>query len=370
MARHRGRGACSSPAPRYLAHSHHPHPDPDTPEAWSRPQTRVSTQRIGQVISYNQSPDLPFDRSINPYRGCEHGCIYCFARPSHAWLDLSPGLDFETRIIARPDAPRRLAEILRSPRYECRPIVIGTNTDCYQPIEKRLGITRNLLEVLAEHRHPVSLLTKSNLVQRDMDLLAEMAKDGLASVMVSVTTLDSELKRRLEPRTPSGARRLDTVRALSEAGIPTGVLLAPVIPALNDHEIEAIARVSAEAGASSLSWVLLRLPHEVAPLFRDWLAEHYPDRAGKIMGMIQASRGGRDYDHRWGRRLRGEGPFAELLARRIQLACRRHGLDHDTRPRLETGLFRVPGRSGDQFTLFPQPAGSDSSLNSSGPNQK
>lgn len=346
----RGRGACSSPTPRYFQYSRAP--EPGEGESDGRPETRVSKQKIGQVISYNQSPDLPFDRSINPYRGCEHGCIYCFARPTHAWLDLSPGLDFETRILARPDAPERLAETLRSPRYQCRPIVIGTNTDCYQPAERRLGITRRILEVLAEHRHPVSVLTKSSLVQRDSDVLADMAREGLASVMVSVTTLDDELKRGLEPRTPSGRQRLETVNALATAGVPTGVLLAPVIPALNEHEIETIVEASADAGARSLSWVLLRLPHEVAGMFREWLEVHYPDRAGRVMARVQDSRGGKDYDSRWGRRLRGQGPYARLIADRVRLACRKHGLDALDRPGLTTEHFRVPRRSGDQLRLF------------------
>ena len=344
-----GRGTARNPANRYQAHQHAS--DPGQVPAKS-PQTSVRPMPVRRVISYNDSPDLPFDRSINPYRGCEHGCIYCFARPSHAWLDLSPGLDFETRIMARPDAPARLAEELRHPKYYCAPVVIGSNTDCYQPAERSQHITRRVLETLAEHRHPLSVLTKSRLIARDADLLAEMAADQLASAMVSVTTLDNGLKRRLEPRTPSGSQRLATVRALTDAGVPVGVLLAPVIPMINDHEIEDIVAASAAAGAVSLSWVLLRLPHEVGPLFRDWLDEHYPDRADRVMARIRDSRGGRDYDSRWGSRLRGEGEYARLIAERIRLACRRHGLDDLQRPALDPSQFRVPVRSGDQLGLF------------------
>lgn len=350
--RAKGRGATISPQPRYQATRHERVDDGWWQEDEPAPGTQVMPDPARRVITRNQSPDVPFDRTINPYRGCEHGCIYCFARPTHAWLDLSPGLDFEIRLFAKRDAARVLEEELRAPGYRCAPVVLGANTDCYQPIEKRFGITRDVLSVLRDFNHPVSILTKSSLILRDLDILSELAERRLVNVMVSVTTLDEDLKRRLEPRTPSGRRRVATVRALREAGIPVGVLVAPVIPMLNDAEIEAIIEAAADAGADSVNWVLLRLPHELPDLFRDWLATHYPDRAERIMNRIREARGGRDYDSRFGARMRGKGPYVELLSHRFTLACRRTGLADRAIPPLDTGRFRVPTRSGDQLGLF------------------
>jgi len=347
-----GRGACSSPAPRFAHRRCEPVADGWWQDAEPAPATRVHADPVRRIISYNTSPDVPFDRSINPYRGCEHGCVYCFARPSHAYLELSPGLDFETELFARHEAPQRLIEALRVPGYRCAPIVLGANTDCYQPIEKRCRITRGLLEVLAEHRHPVSILTKSSLVLRDLDVLGALARDNLAHVAVSITTLDDALKRRLEPRASSGRRRLDTVRALSDAGIPVSVLLAPVIPMLNDMEIERIVVAAAEAGAASLGWVLLRLPHELAAMFRTWLEVHYPDRAARVMNRVRDTRGGRDNDSTFGRRMHGQGAYAQLIAARIDRACRRAGLGTRSAHALRTDLFTRPTRPGDQLALL------------------
>ncbi len=352
QAGHKGRGAASSPPPRYRAQHHERVDDGWWQEAESAPATVVAPDPARSVISYNQSPDVPFDRTINPYRGCEHGCIYCFARPSHAWLDLSPGLDFETRLFAKLDAPALLEKALRHPRYRCDTVVLGANTDCYQPIEKQYGLTRRLLAVLYDYRHPVSILTKSALVLRDLDILGDMAREGLVNVMVSVTTLDQDLKRRLEPRTPSGQRRLRTVADLAEAGIPTGVLMAPVIPALNDHEIETIVQASAEAGARSVETVLLRLPLELADLFREWLAVHYPERAGRVMSLLREARGGRDNDSRFGYRMRGQGAYADLISHRLKLARKRFGLEGRGQLGLDKGKFRLPVKSGDQLGLF------------------
>ncbi len=350
--KHKGRGACSSPAPRFRSVRHEAVDDGWWQDEAPAPQTVVMPDPARTVISRNQSPDVPFDRSINPYRGCEHGCIYCFARPSHAYLDLSPGLDFETRLFAKLEAADRLKEELARPSYRCAPIVLGANTDAYQPVEKDYRISRGILEVLADCRHPVSILTKSGLILRDLDILVPMARRGLVNVMVSVTTLDSELKRRLEPRTPSGERRLAVVRRLNEAGVPTGILLAPVIPAINDPELETIVAESAAAGAVCVGSVILRLPHELSQLFREWLQAHYPDRAGRVMKILQSMRGGRDNDSDFGRRMRGQGPFADLIARRMQLARRRVGLYRREQVSLDCGQFRHPEVSGSQISLL------------------
>jgi DNA repair photolyase len=315
------------------------------------PPTEIIPDRSRSVIATNDSPDIPFERSINPYRGCEHGCIYCYARPSHGFLGLSPGLDFETRILAKHDAPALLRKELARPGYDCRPIALGTNTDVYQPIERRLAITRGLIEVLAETRHPLSIVTKSALVLRDLDLLADMARDGLVKVFVSVTTLDPALARRMEPRAAAPHRRLATIAALREAGVPVGVMVAPIIPALNDHEIERILEAAAGAGAGSAGWVMLRLPHEVRGLFLDWLQAHHPLRAAKVLAHIQAVRGGRLNDPQFGSRMRGQGPQAALIARRFALASRRHGLDRPARP-TRTDHFRPPPANPDQLDLF------------------
>ncbi|RXV62201.1 radical SAM protein [Roseovarius sp. A46] len=350
--RPRGRGATSNAAGRFEAYDvEYADGDPG-PEAENRVlRTLVSEERAGRVISYNRSPDLPFDRSINPYRGCEHGCVYCFARPTHAWLGLSPGLDFETRLIARPDAPDRLEAELRARGYSVAPIAIGTNTDPYQPVERQYGITRACLEVLSRFNHPVALVTKGALIERDLDLLADMAARGLAKVGVSVTTLDDTLARRLEPRAPSPARRLDTVRRLAGAGVPVRVMVSPVIPGLSDAETEAILEAGRDAGATAASWIMLRLPREVSGLFRDWLAQHYPDRAGRVMNRLREMHGGRDYSADWHLRMRGQGVYARMIARRFDLAARRLGLDA-AQPGLRCDLFEVPLARGAQLALF------------------
>ena len=308
-------------------------------------------ERPRSVITRNSSPDVPFDRSLNPYRGCEHGCIYCFARPSHAWLGLSPGLDFETRLIARPGAAAQLERELARKSYRPKVLAIGTNTDPYQPIERDRRIMRAVLEALCAHRHPVGIVTKGALIERDLDILAEMAARGLAQVGISVTTLDPELCRTMEPRAPAPARRLETIRALSAAGVPVRIMVAPVIPALTDPELEAILAAGAEAGAQAASWIMLRLPHEVAGLFRDWLAEHHSGRAARVMARVREMHGGKDYSADWGRRMRGQGHYARLIAARFDLAVKRLGLAKQL-PELRTDLFQVPPKPGDQLELF------------------
>ena len=313
--------------------------------------TTLEPERAREVITTNDSPDVPFEQSINPYRGCEHACPYCYARPSHAYMGLSPGLDFETRLFYKQDAARVLEEQLARPGYVCKPITIGANTDPYQPVERRMKITRSLLEVLARTRHPVTLITKSALVLRDLDLLADLARDRLAGVAVSVTTLSNDLKRVMEPRAASPAARLRAVRELNAAGVPTGVLVAPVIPVLTDHEMEAILEASAEAGARWAGYVLLRLPYEIKDLFREWLAQHFPDRAAHVMSVLRDMRGGRDNDPRFGTRMRGEGPYALLLRNRFRIACRRLNLNSSGREVANTSLFRPPTPHGAQMTL-------------------
>jgi DNA repair photolyase len=304
------------------------------------------------VITTNDSPDVGFDRSINPYRGCSHGCVYCFARPTHAYLGLSPGLDFETKLFYKADAVKLLEAELSKPKYVCKPIALGINTDGYQPLEKRLEVTRSILAVLARCRHPVSIVTKSALVVRDIDLLAELAQNRLVSVMLSITSLTNDIKRTLEPRTASPQARLRVIEQLAGAGIPVGVLVAPVIPAVTDHEMEDILAAAAQAGATSAGYVLLRLPHEVKILFREWLSQHYPDRAGHVMSLINQTRGGKDYDAEFGRRMSGTGPYADLLRTRFELARRKCGFDRaDERHALATGLFRPPASASSQLTL-------------------
>ncbi|MEN2712825.1 PA0069 family radical SAM protein [Sphingomonas sp. NPDC092331] len=312
-------------------------------------RTTVTVERARTIITRNQSPDIAFDRSINPYRGCEHGCIYCFARPTHAYLDLSPGLDFESRLFAKPDAPALLRAELGKRGYVCRPIAFGTNTDPYQPIEAEWRITRGCIEVLAEHDHPLTITTKSNRVTRDLDLLAPMAAKGLAAVMLSITSLDPRIAMTVEPRAPHPEKRLAAMRQLADAGVPVFVSLAPVIPQVTDHEIEHILERAAEAGARTAFFLPVRLPHEVSPLFRAWLETHFPDRAGKVMATIQSIRGGRDNDPDWHTRFRGQGPWAELLRTRFRMAAKRHGLDREVL-RLRTDLFRPPrGAQGELF---------------------
>jgi DNA repair photolyase len=347
-----GRGALSNPPGRFDKQLIEPVDDGwYLEEEPASLETILEPDRATSVITTNDSPDIPFERSINPYRGCGVGCSYCYARPSHAYLGLSPGRDFETRLFYKADAARLLEAELARPGYLCKPIMLGANTDPYQPVERRMKVTRSILEVLARTRHPVAVVTKSALVLRDLDLLADMARDGLASVAVSVTSLDAELKRKLEPRAASPAARLRTLTALSASGVPTGVLVAPVIPALNDHEVEAILEAAAAAGVRWAAYVLLRLPYEIKDLFAEWLAEHYPERAGHVMSLIRAMRGGRLNDPNFGSRMRGTGPYALLLKQRFRLAARRLNLNSAARDTLNTGLFRPPATPGSQLRL-------------------
>lgn len=312
-------------------------------------RTTVTVEHPKTILTRNQSPDIAFDRSVNPYRGCEHGCIYCFARPSHAYHDLSPGLDFETRLFAKPDAPALLRATLAKRGYACQPIAFGTNTDPYQPIERDWRITRGCIELLAECDHPITITTKSDRVTRDIDLLAPMAAKGLAAVMISVTSLDPAIAMTLEPRAPHPKRRLAAVEQLSAAGIPTYVSLSPIVPAITDHEMEHILERAAQAGALGAFYLPVRLPHEVAPLFRAWLDAHFPDRASKVMATIRSLRGGRDNDPNFHSRMRGQGPWADLLRTRFTIATRRLGLNHPYIA-LRRDLFRPP--AGPQGELF------------------
>ncbi|HLU79649.1 MAG TPA: PA0069 family radical SAM protein [Burkholderiaceae bacterium] len=318
------------------------------PEA--RPPTTVSTERARSIISRNTSPDIPFDQSVNAYRGCEHGCIYCYARPSHAYLDLSPGLDFETRLYAKTNAPEVLRKELSRPGYVPQHIAMGTNTDPYQPIERRLRITAALLEVFDEFNHPVSITTKSTLITRDIPLLARLARRNLVRVFISLGTLNRELARRMEPRAATPGARLEAVRALRQAGVPVGVLIAPVIPALNDHELERVAIAAAEAGAIDASYILLRLPREVAGLFQEWLQAHYPLKAAHVMNLMRAMRGGQEYDADFRHRMRGQGVHAQMLRQRFARICARTGLN-TRRIELDTTAFQPPGRAR-QLGLF------------------
>jgi DNA repair photolyase len=321
-------------------------------EIVENPTETVLPDRARSVITSNDSPDVGFEVSINPYRGCAHGCVYCFARPTHSYLGLSPGLDFETKLFYKADAVNILEAELAKPRYVCKTIALGINTDGYQPLEKRLQVTRGILAVLTRCRHPVTIVTKSALIVRDLDLLADLAKDKLVSVMVSVTSLTNDIKRTLEPRTASPQARLRVIQQLSEAGVPVGVLVAPVIPAITDHEIEDIMAAAKEAGASRAGYVLLRLPHELKIIFREWLAEHYPERAKHVMSLINQSRGGKDYDSAFGTRMRGTGPYAELLRTRFELAKRKLGFaGADERYELNTQLFRPPKPNTPQLSL-------------------
>jgi DNA repair photolyase len=346
---HKGRGATFNPANRFRRDAREAVDDGWTPPGGTPSddeppplKTTVTIQKARTIIARNDSPDIPFTQSINPYQGCEHGCIYCYARPSHAFLDLSPGLDFETRLFAKPDAAALLRAELARPGYRCEPIALGTNTDPYQPIEREWKITRQVIEVLAECEHPLTITTKGVLILRDLDLLAPMAAKNLARVYVSIAMLDRELARKLDPRAPSPQRRLEMIKALSDAGVPVGVSVAPVIPQLTDKDLEAILEAAAEHGARMATWVMLRLPYEVKDLFRDWLAQHYPLRAEHVMSLVQQMRGGRDNDPAFGSRMRGQGLFADLIARRFELACKRLGLNEDRTLRLDTTRFRPP----------------------------
>ncbi len=314
-------------------------------------KTTVRTDSARTIIARNESPDISFDQSINPYKGCEHGCTYCYARPTHCYLGHSAGLDFETQIYAKPNAAELLVGELAKPGYRPATIALGSNTDPYQPVERQLGITRQILEVLETARHPVGIVTKSASIIRDIDILSRMANDGLIKVALSVTTLDRRLARSMEPRASTPLKRLDALRQLSEAGIPTAVMVAPVIPALNDHEIEAILTEAAGVGVQEAGYVMLRLPLEIKDLFREWLATDYPDRAKRVIGLVQSMHGGRDYTSEFGLRQRGRGPYADQVARRFQLALKRFGLNTHRR-RLRTDLFRAPTPVGGQFAMF------------------
>jgi DNA repair photolyase len=332
-------------------------------DGWSREdepleplQTTVTVERARTIIARNDSPDIPFDQSINPYRGCEHGCIFCYARPSHAYLELSPGLDFETKLFAKTNAAELLRLELAKPSYAVSPISLGANTDCYQPIERKYRITRQIVEVLAECNHPLTIVTKSALVERDLDLLGPMAKKNLVKAYVSIDTLDHVLARKLEPRAASPKRRLDTLRALSAAGVPCGVMVAPLIPALNDKTLEHVLEEAAKAGAQEAAYVILRLPNELKDLFKEWLATHYPQRADHVISIVRQMRGGKDNDPRFGERMRGTGNFADLISRRFAIACRRFGLNGHGgggRRRIELDCTKfVPPSPAGQLKLF------------------
>ncbi|MEI7035208.1 PA0069 family radical SAM protein [Fulvimonas yonginensis] len=352
----KGRGAASNPEGRFESVRHQAEDDgwqsllldEDAP----RPRTEVTGERARSVITRNDSPDIAFEQALNPYRGCEHGCIYCYARPSHGYLNLSPGLDFETRLRAKTN----LAEVLRAelarPGYRPSPINIGSNTDPYQPVEKRWRLTRAALELLAECRHPCTLVTKNALVERDLDLLAAMAHENLVQVFVSVNSLDNHLAAKLEPRASAPHRRIKAIAALAEAGVPVGVLVAPIIPALNDHDMEAVLEQAHAAGARCAGYTVLRLPYELKTLFREWLALHAPQRAAHVMSLVQQMNGGRDYDSDFRTRMRGQGVFAQLLRRRFEVACRRHGYGRARDLQLDTARFVPPRKSSPQGELF------------------
>lgn len=348
----KGRGASSNVQGRYEADAREPFDDGWAGDREPPPALRTDVQmdRSRTVISWNESPDVPFDRSINPYRGCEHGCIYCYARPTHAWLGLSPGLDFERRLFYKPDAGAQLRAALGKRGYRCAPIGLGANTDPYQPVEKRLGITRAILEVLNECAHPVQIVTKSGMVERDLDLLAPMAERNLCSVSISVTTLDAKLARRLEPRANAPARRIEAIRRLSRRGIPVAVFAAPMIPVLNDAELESILEAAAQAGATSAWYSVLRLPLELKSLFTEWLREHEPLKADHVMQRIRDLRGGREYDSDFSQRMHGRGQYADLLAHRFRLCAKRLGFGPT--PALDASQFRPPAADSAQLGLF------------------
>jgi DNA repair photolyase len=347
---HRGRGAISNQTGRFERQTHTLFDDGwSTIEDDAAPlETILMDDTARTIITFNNSPDISFDRTVNPYRGCEHGCIYCFARPTHAWAGLSAGLDFESRLFRKANAPELLVKELSRPSYVPKPIALGMNTDAYQPVEREQRLTRRLLEILSAHNHPVTLLTKSALIQRDIDILGPMAEKGIIRVGVSITTLDRKLARKMEPRAATPERRLETVRALSQAGIPVLVMTAPIIPGLNDHEIEALLDASAAHGATGAGYVVLRLPYEIKDLFHEWLAQHVPDRAARVINLTREMRGGKDYDAEWFRRGRGQGPMANLISQRFQKAAARNGLSSQ-RPALRTDMFRPCESIGGQF---------------------
>jgi DNA repair photolyase len=348
----KGRGALSNPAGRFDRTGLEAFDD-----GWYREEapdsvaTSLQPDRARGVITTNASPDVGFEYSINPYRGCEHGCIYCYARPSHAYMGLSSGIDFETKLFYKADVRKVLEAELARPRYVCKPIMLGSNTDPYQPAERKLEVTRTILTVLAAARHPVSIITKGVGITRDLDILREMAQHRLVSVAISVTTLDAEIKRTLEPRAAAPQARLKVIRALTDAGVPVGVMVAPVVPAITDHEMETILDAAAAAGAKSAAYVLLRLPYEVKDLFKEWLAQHYPQRAEHVMSLVRDARGGRENDPQFGTRMRGTGAYAELIRARFRVASRRLGLDSVRERPLDTTLFRPPGPASSQLQL-------------------
>jgi DNA repair photolyase len=348
----KGRGALSNPPGRFESRAIDAVDDgwylEEEPDSIA---TTLEPDKARGIITTNDSPDVGFDRSINPYRGCSTGCIFCFARPTHAYLGLSPGIDFETRLFYKVDAAKRLEGELSRPGYVCKPIMLGINTDAYQPDERHMKVTRSILEVLERTRHPVAILSKHTLVLRDLDLLTSLARDNLVSVAMTVTSLDDDLKRKLEPRAAAPAARVRTLAALAAAGVPCGVMVAPVIPAITDHEMERILEACAAAGARWAGYVLLRLPYEVKDLFREWLAAHYPDRAAHVMSLIHEMRGGRDNDPNFGSRMRGTGPYALLLRNRFRLACQRLELNSPGRGALDTTRFTAPVPAGGQLRL-------------------
>ena len=351
----RGRGTGLNPDNRFLGLTVDAEDDgwmdtADATEAQSVP-TQFIRENVRTIVSSNTSPDIPFDRSINPYRGCEHGCIYCYARPTHAYWDMSPGLDFETRIITKDNGPERLIETLAKKSYRCQPITIGANTDPYQPVEARLQLTRQMIQVLADCHHPFSMISRSDLIVRDLDLLAPMARRNLFTAAVTVTTLDRTLKRKMEPRAPTGKARLEAIRRLADAGIRVTMLVAPIIPCINDHELEDILAAGAEAGAAEARYIFLRLPLEISGLFQDWLHQHFPDRADHVMSLVRQSRGGKDYNSQFGVRMSGEGVFAETIGARFRIASKQHGLHESRRFDLDCTQFRPPVVGG-QMVLF------------------
>jgi len=341
---HKGRGAISHLEGRFSTRPVEYSEEEVARRNSAVPETVLTAMQAGKIISHNTSPDVPFDRSINPYQGCEHGCIYCYARPSHSYLDLSPGLDFETRIFYKPNAASRLLEEWEKPGYDCKPITIGANTDPYQPAEKSTQITRQLLQLFDKYNHPVSLITKGSLIVRDIDVLKSLASRQLCSVAISVPTMSAALKRVMEPRVPSAEARLKAIRVLADNGIPTSVLMAPLIPAINDSEIETVLEAVAKAGASHAHYIFLRLPHEVKPLFVEWLEAHFPDRSEHVMSLVRQASGGRDYDHRFGVRQKGRGAYADMLGKRFRASCKRLGLEPDRyQQHLDCDQFLRPG---------------------------
>lgn len=353
LPKNKGRAATLNPSSRFDKQSHHVFDDGwQTLDELPVFRTHVQVEKPKTIITKNDSPDIHFDRSINPYRGCEHGCIYCFARPSHSFMGLSAGLDFETTLFTKPNAPQLLEKELAKKNYKPKTIALGTNTDPYQPIEKQWRVTREILEVLEAANHPVGIVTKSALVTRDIDILSRMASKGLAKVAISITSLDRKLSRLMEPRAATPGLRLKTIRDLTRAGIPTSTMVAPVIPALTDHEIERILDSAQAAGATEAGFIMLRLPREVSPLFRDWLLKHYPDRYRHVMNLLRAIRGGKDYDAEFGKRMRGDGPYAWQIGRRFEMAAKKLGLN-EVKRKLDTSQFTPPAPEiENQLSLF------------------